>query len=39
MVNTGFRPPFHGFEMVDAWDRKTSVNRKFTRPAFRRNFT
>jgi len=41
MVNTGFRLPFHGFELVDAWGRNitgTGVNRKFTTPPFRKIF-
>src|SRR5947207_12421880 len=35
MVNTGFHPPPHGFELVDVRARGTTgvrVNRKFTRP-------
>jgi hypothetical protein len=35
MVNTGFRRPAHGFELVDVQVRDTPdaiINRKFTRP-------
>src|SRR5258707_15418192 len=41
MVNTGFRVPCHGFELVDARGRNitgTGVNRKFTRPRLAKIF-